>query len=138
MATTHNERGFAAMDPERQREIASMGGRAAHERGTAHEWDSDEAAEAGHRGGMARSSRGDSQSQRDETREVARKASLGGRGRDTDEEDEQRYESPSRRGSSYDDEEEDDNRSSKRGEGRGSASTDPERPREIARNRHSY
>lgn len=36
------------MDPERQREIASKGGRAAHESGNAHEWDSDEAAQAGH------------------------------------------------------------------------------------------
>lgn len=36
------------MDPERQREIASKGGRAAHESGHAHEWDSEEAAEAGH------------------------------------------------------------------------------------------
>jgi general stress protein YciG len=40
-------RGFAAMDPERQHEIASKGGRAAHESGNAHEWDSEEAAEAG-------------------------------------------------------------------------------------------
>ncbi len=46
MAT--NQRGFAAMDPERQREIASKGGRAAHESGHAHEWDSDEASEAAH------------------------------------------------------------------------------------------
>jgi general stress protein YciG len=41
-----NQRGFAAMDPERQREIASKGGRAAHESGHAHEWDSEEASEA--------------------------------------------------------------------------------------------
>lgn len=40
-------RGFAAMDPERQREIASEGGRAAHEQGTAHEFDSEEARAAG-------------------------------------------------------------------------------------------
>src|SRR5438552_2787877 len=38
-------RGFAAMDPERQREIASKGGRAAHEKGTAHEWTGEEARE---------------------------------------------------------------------------------------------
>lgn len=44
-------RGFAAMDPERQREIARQGGRAAHERGTAHEFSVDEAREAGRRGG---------------------------------------------------------------------------------------
>src|SRR5688572_22487001 len=46
-------RGFAAMDSEQQRQIASMGGRAAHVRGTAHEWDSLEAAEAGRKGGKA-------------------------------------------------------------------------------------
>ncbi len=45
------------MDPQRQREIASQGGRAAHERGTAHEFSPEEAREAGRRGGMARSSR---------------------------------------------------------------------------------
>lgn len=47
------ERGFAAMDAERQREIASMGGRAAHQQGTAHEFDSEEARAAGRRGGEA-------------------------------------------------------------------------------------
>ena len=47
--------GFASMDPQRQREIASEGGRAAHEKGTAHEFTSDEAREAGRKGGMARS-----------------------------------------------------------------------------------
>jgi general stress protein YciG len=46
-------RGFAAMDPERLREIASNGGRAAHEQGTAHEFNSDEAREAGRKGGQA-------------------------------------------------------------------------------------
>ena len=48
-------RGFASMDPARQREIASQGGRAAHEKGTAHEFSSEEAREAGRKGGMARS-----------------------------------------------------------------------------------
>ncbi|MBI4134982.1 MAG: stress-induced protein [Candidatus Sungbacteria bacterium] len=46
-----SRRGFASMDPERQREIASQGGRAAHERGTAHEFSPIEAREAGKRGG---------------------------------------------------------------------------------------
>ena len=46
------ERGFASMDRQRRREIASKGGRAAHEKGTAHEWTSDEAREAGRRGGL--------------------------------------------------------------------------------------
>ena len=50
-----SNRGFASMDPERQREIASEGGRAAHERGTAHEFTSEEAREAGRKGGQARS-----------------------------------------------------------------------------------
>lgn len=46
-------RGFASMSPEKQREIASKGGRAAHQKGTAHQWTSDEAREAGRKGGMA-------------------------------------------------------------------------------------
>ena len=40
-------RGFASMDPQRQREIASQGGKAAHEKGTAHEFTSEEARRAG-------------------------------------------------------------------------------------------
>lgn len=45
-------RGFASMDKARQREIASKGGKAAHARGTAHEFTSEEAREAGRKGGM--------------------------------------------------------------------------------------
>lgn len=45
-------RGFAAMSPERQREIASQGGRAAHQQGVAHEWSSEEARAAGKKGGQ--------------------------------------------------------------------------------------
>jgi hypothetical protein len=41
------------MSSEKQRDIASKGGRAAHQKGTAHEWSSDEAREAGRKGGMA-------------------------------------------------------------------------------------
>jgi uncharacterized protein len=52
-----SNRGFAAMDEEKQREIASKGGKAAHEYGTAHEWSSDEARAAGRKGGRARRSR---------------------------------------------------------------------------------
>jgi general stress protein YciG len=48
-----SNRGFASMDPEKQREIASEGGRAAHEKGTAHEFDSEEARVAGRKGGEA-------------------------------------------------------------------------------------
>lgn len=47
-------RGFASMDEDKQREIASKGGKAAHEKGTAHEFNSEEAREAGRKGGMAR------------------------------------------------------------------------------------
>jgi general stress protein YciG len=47
------DRGFASMDREKQREIASKGGRAAHNKGTAHEWTPSEAREAGRKGGMA-------------------------------------------------------------------------------------
>jgi uncharacterized protein len=47
------DRGFASMDRTKQREIASKGGKAAHLKGTAHEWSSDEAREAGRKGGMA-------------------------------------------------------------------------------------
>jgi general stress protein YciG len=52
-------RGFASMTPEKQREIASKGGRAAHQKGTAHEWTSDEARNAGRKGGqISRGGRG--------------------------------------------------------------------------------
>lgn len=47
-------RGFASMDREQQREIASQGGKASHEKGTGHEWNSQEAREAGRKGGLAR------------------------------------------------------------------------------------
>jgi general stress protein YciG len=49
------KRGFANMDPDKQREIAAMGGREAHARGTAHQFDSAEAREAGRKGGQANS-----------------------------------------------------------------------------------
>ena len=52
MANT-SKRGFASMDPSRQRDIASQGGRAAHAKGTAHEFTSDEARVAGRKGGEA-------------------------------------------------------------------------------------
>ena len=52
-------RGFASMTPEKQREIASKGGRAAHQKGTAHEWTSEEARQAGRKGGqVSRGGRG--------------------------------------------------------------------------------
>ncbi len=52
-------RGFASMSAEKQREIASKGGRAAHEKGTAHEWTAEEARSAGRKGGqVSRGGRG--------------------------------------------------------------------------------
>ena len=52
-------RGFASMSPERQKEIASKGGRAAHAKGTAHEWTPEEARSAGRKGGqVSRGGRG--------------------------------------------------------------------------------
>ena len=50
-----SRRGFASMNPEKQRKIASKGGRAAHKKGTAHEWSSSEAAAAGRKGGKVSS-----------------------------------------------------------------------------------
>lgn len=46
-----SKRGFASMDEDKQREIASKGGKAAHEKGTAHEFTPEEAREAGRKGG---------------------------------------------------------------------------------------
>src|SRR5438105_6983852 len=58
-AERKERRGFASMTPEKQREIASKGGRAAHQKGTAHEWTSDEARNAGRKGGqISRGGRG--------------------------------------------------------------------------------
>jgi general stress protein YciG len=51
------------MDRSKQREIASKGGKAAHQKGTAHEWTSEEAREAGRKGGMASHRRKQEQSQ---------------------------------------------------------------------------
>ena len=46
------DRGFASMDPRKQRVIAASGGRKAHKIGHAHQWTSEEAREAGRRGGL--------------------------------------------------------------------------------------
>jgi general stress protein YciG len=51
MQSGTQNRGFASMDRERQREIARKGGKAAHEKGTAHEFTADEARAAGRKGG---------------------------------------------------------------------------------------
>lgn len=69
MATDRNNsnntsnRGFGSMDPDKQREIAAKGGRAAHEKGTAHEFSSEEAREAGRKGGQNSRSSGGSHEQ---------------------------------------------------------------------------
>jgi general stress protein YciG len=58
-AVQKERRGFASMSREKQREIASKGGRAAHQKGTAHEWTSEEARSAGRKGGqISRGGRG--------------------------------------------------------------------------------
>lgn len=53
MGEEKKKRGFAAMDPKKVAEIASKGGKAAHAAGTAHQFSSDEAREAGKKGGVA-------------------------------------------------------------------------------------
>ncbi len=67
------DRGFASMDRAKQREIASKGGKAAHQKGTAHEWTSEEARDAGRKGGIAshqrrREQTGDSAASSDDLR----------------------------------------------------------------------
>ena len=47
------QRGFASMDPNKQRDIARQGGKAAHIKGTAHEWNREQARDAGRKGGSA-------------------------------------------------------------------------------------
>ena len=48
-----SKRGFASMNPEKQKEIARQGGKAAHKKGTAHQFNSEEARIAGRKGGEA-------------------------------------------------------------------------------------
>ncbi len=67
-----SERGFAKLSAERRREIASLGGQAAHKRGTAHRFTSDEGRAAGRKGGAAISADSD---------HMARIGSIGGRRR---------------------------------------------------------
>lgn len=54
---TKQLRGFAALSPERRREIASIGGRAAHQQGTAHQFTKEQAVIAGRKGGLANAAR---------------------------------------------------------------------------------
>jgi uncharacterized protein len=64
------DRGFASMDRVRQKEIASKGGKAAHQKGTAHEWTSEEARDAGRKGGLASHRRRREQKDSEGTREL--------------------------------------------------------------------
>jgi general stress protein YciG len=67
-------RGFAAMDRAKQREIASKGGKAAHIKGTAHEFTTDEARVAGRKGGQAAHAKGTAHEfTPEEAREAGRK-----------------------------------------------------------------
>jgi general stress protein YciG len=50
---SEKKKGFAAIDPERQRQIASRGGKAAHQKGTAHRFTTEEARIAGRKGALA-------------------------------------------------------------------------------------
>lgn len=69
-----SNRGFASMDEEKQREIASKGGKAAHEKGTAHEFTPEEAREAGSKGGKIAHERGTAHEwTSEEAREAGRK-----------------------------------------------------------------
>ncbi len=67
------------MDRSKQREIASKGGKAAHQKGTAHEWTSEEAREAGRKGGMASHRRKQEQQPPQESQAVASDMSEGNR-----------------------------------------------------------
>lgn len=55
--STKGRQGFASMSEEKKKQIASKGGRAAHQQGTAHEWDSEEARAAGKKGGQSQGGR---------------------------------------------------------------------------------
>jgi general stress protein YciG len=83
-------RGFAAMDPAKQRAIASKGGRAAHAKGTAHEFTADEARAAGRKGGQSAHAKGTAHEfTPEEARAAGRKggqSSRGGRSSDATEE----------------------------------------------------
>src|SRR5438067_7795810 len=72
-----SRRGFAAMDPAKQREIASKGGKAAHAKGRAHEFTPEQAREAGRKGGLRAHQRGTAHEfTREEAREAGRKGGL--------------------------------------------------------------
>jgi uncharacterized protein len=89
------DRGFASMDRAKQREIASKGGKAAHQKGTAHEWTSEEARDAGRKGGIASHRRrrealqqpdgsSESRSSNEQNREMAHSSSMSREDRTSD------------------------------------------------------
>jgi general stress protein YciG len=72
--TLRKPRGFAALDPVARREIAGRGGKAAHQKGTAHEFTTEEARAAGRKGGEVAQARGTAHRfTSSEAREAARK-----------------------------------------------------------------
>jgi general stress protein YciG len=72
-----SNRGFAGMDAEKQRQIASKGGKAAHAKGTAHKFTPAEAREAGRKGGQAAHQKGTAHEfTSEEAREAGRKGGL--------------------------------------------------------------
>lgn len=86
-----SKRGFASMDPDQQREIAAEGGRAAHEKGTAHEFTSEEARRAGsmsHKNDAGRSSQSASTDSGSRSGTSASTGNKGGAGSTNDDEDE--------------------------------------------------
>jgi hypothetical protein len=127
----NGNRGFASMGRDEVSRIASMGGRAAHESGHAHEWDSEEAREAGHRGGMSRGrqSNNSGRSSRDYDDDYGGGRSSG-RGRSSRDYDEDYGGGRSHRGrsSSYDD----NHGGGRSSGGRGFASMDRDEVRRIA------
>ena len=91
--TNTSNRGFASMDTDRQREIASQGGKAAHESGNAHEFTSEEAREAGSRSHINDNNsggRGRGRS-RDDDEDDDRGGRSGGRGRSRSRDDDDDY-----------------------------------------------
>lgn len=90
-----SNRGFASMDPELQRAIASKGGKAAHQSGNAHRFTSEEAREAGRKGGQAahrRSAASQNRTARDEV-DFEKEAQAKADSEDTDmEEEDESYE----------------------------------------------
>ncbi|WP_437594992.1 KGG domain-containing protein [Sorangium sp. So ce1000] len=78
---SESKRGFAAMNAELQRQIASQGGKAAHEKGTAHEFTSEEARAAGRKGGEAVSQNREHMAEIGRKGAEARSQATGGEGR---------------------------------------------------------